>query len=89
MLEINDNTILIKDEDGTEEEWKILFYYVNEERGKTYYLIYKEDDPDSLLVMGTSDGKSLESVSPEEMEEAEETLRAYEEDPNIDAAIND
>lgn len=83
MIEINDNSIEITKEDGTVDTWKILFYYENEERGKTYYLIYREEDPDSIVVMGTDDGKTLSSVSEEEMEEAEETLRAYEEDPNI------
>ena len=87
MLEIKDNSIEITKEDGTVDTWKILFYYFNEERNKTYYLIYREEDPDSVLVMGTSDGKTLAAVSEEEMEEAEETLRAYEEDPKIGEAL--
>ena len=37
--------------------------------------------------MGTSDGTTLAAVSEEEMEEAEETLRAYEEDPKIGEAL--
>ncbi len=83
MLEIKDNSIEIEKDDGSKELWKILFYYDNPERKKTYYLIYKEEDPDSLLVLGTEDGKSLSPVSEEEIEEAEETLRAYEEDPKM------
>ena len=81
--EITDNTILIKDDEGKEETWKIYFYYHNDERGKDYYLIYQDEDPDSLLVLSSSDGKSLELVSDEEFQEAEETLEAYENDPKI------
>ncbi len=83
MLEINDNTIIITKEDGTSEEWKIYFFYHVDERNKTYYFIYKEEDPDSLIVMASSDGQSLEEVSDEEYEEASEMLETYENDPKI------
>jgi hypothetical protein len=83
MFEINDNTISITREDGKKEDWKIYFYYQNEERGKTYYLIYKDDDPDSLLVMASNDGTELTEVSEEEFAEAQEMLEAYEKDPKI------
>lgn len=84
-LEINDNTVIITKEDGTEDAWKLLFYYHNEERGKDYYFLYKEDDPDALIVMSSTDGKSLENISEEEFAEAEEILDSYENDPNIQA----
>ena len=37
MLEITDNTVIITKDDGTEDHWKIYFYYRNPERNKTYY----------------------------------------------------
>ncbi len=84
MIEINDNTILITKDDGSVEEWKIYFFYHVDERNKTYYFIYKEEDEDSLIVMASSDGKTLENVSEEEYGEAEEVLEAYENDPKIE-----
>ncbi len=83
MLEIKDNTIIITKEDGTSEEWKIYFYYHVDERNKTFYFIYKEEDPDSLIVMSSKDGETLEEVSEEEYEEASEMLEMYENDPKI------
>ncbi len=86
MIEAKGNDMVITKEDGEEEVWKIYFYYVEEETGKTFYFLYKEEDPDSLIVMGSEDGVSLASVSEEEMARAEEVLAAYEEDPQIQDA---
>lgn len=86
MIDIKDNTIEISKEDGSVETWKIYFYYHNPERGKDYYLIYKDDDPDSLLVMSSADGKELLDVSEEEFQEAQEMLETYENDPKIGSA---
>lgn len=83
MIEIKDNTIVITLENGTEEKWKILFYYHNDERGKDYYLIYRDEDPDNIIVMASSDGETISSVTDEEFAEAEEMLMTYEEDPSI------
>ncbi len=83
MLEINDNTIIITKDDGISEEWKIYFFYHVDERNKTYYFIYKEEDPDSLIVMASKDGTTLEEVTDEEYEEASEMLETYENDPKI------
>jgi len=83
MIEINDNTISITKEDGSTESWKIYFYYHNPERGKDYYLIYKDEDPDSLIVMSSADGKELSEVSEEELQEAQEMLETYENDSKI------
>jgi len=83
MLEITDNTVEITREGGTVDSWRLYFYFENEERGKTYYFIYKEEDPDSLIVMASEDGKTLENVTEEEFQEAEEILSAYESDPQI------
>jgi len=83
MFEIQDNTINITKEDGTAEEWRIYFYYHNDTRKKDYYLIYRDGDPDSLLVMASADGKELSEVSEEEFAEAQEMLETYEKDPKI------
>jgi hypothetical protein len=83
MLEITDNTIVITKDDGTTESWKIYFYYRNDERKKDFYFIYKENDPDNLVVMASPDGKELDDVSEEEFAEAQEMLETYESDPKI------
>ena len=86
MIEAKENDMVITREDGTEDLWKIYFYYVEEESGKTFYFLYKEEDPDSLIVMASLDGKELSPVSEEELARAEEVLAAYEEDPAIQEA---
>ena len=85
MAEINDNSIIITDEEGKEDAWKILFYYENPERKKTFYFIYKDESPDDLLVVTSADGLSLEEPNEEEMEEASEMLETYESDPFFQA----
>ena len=86
MLEITDNTVIITKDNGEEDVWKLYFYYENKERGKTYYFLFKEEDPDSLIVMGTKDGKTLENLNEEELAESEEILDAYENHPKIEEA---
>lgn len=85
MIEIKDNTLIITRDDGTEDFWKILFYYHNDERNRDYYLLFKDSDPDSLIVMATDDGKTLLEVSNEEFAEAEEMLETFENDPKMQA----
>lgn len=84
MIEIkNDNDMVVTADDGTQQLLKILFYFHNEERGKDYYFLYEENNPDELMVMASSDGESLEQLSEEEFDEAEQVLEAYQEDPAI------
>ena len=84
MIEIkNDNDMVITKEDGTEQLLKILFYFHNDQRNKDYYFLYEEGNEDEVIVMGTSDGKTLETLSDEEFDEAEQVFDAYEEDPAI------
>ena len=40
MAEITDNRIIITDDSGMEETWKILFYYENPERKKTFKILF-------------------------------------------------
>lgn len=79
----NDDDIVITDENGTETMCKILFYFHNDNRNKDYYFIYKEEDPDSAIVLSSQDGQSFDECSDEEFEEAEEVFEAYNEDPEI------
>ena len=84
MIEIkNDNDIVITKEDGTEQLMKILFYFHNDQRNKDYYFLYEEGNEDEVIVMGTSDGKTLDTLTDEEFDEAEQVFEAYEEDPAI------
>ena len=84
MIEIkNDNDMVITRDDGTEVLMKILFYFHNDQRTKDYYFLYEEGNEDEVIVMGTSDGESLEDLSEEEFDEAEQVFEAYEQDPTI------
>ena len=87
MFEIkNDNDIIITDDNGNEELDKILFYFHNDNRNRDYYFIYKEDDPDSIIVLGSEDGQSFFELSDEEFEEAQVVFDAYINDPKINEA---
>lgn len=84
MIEIkNDNDMVITAEDGTERLMKILLYFHNDQRNKDYYFLYEEGNEDEVIVMATSDGESLENLSEEEFDEAEQVFEAYESDPTI------
>ncbi|MCI6215841.1 MAG: DUF1292 domain-containing protein [Mollicutes bacterium] len=89
MLEpINDDDIVITDENGNEQLCKILFYFHNDNRNKDYYFIFKQEDPDSIIVLSSEDGNSFQECSDEEFEEAQEVFEAYNEDPKIQQAKN-
>ena len=85
-MEINDNEIVLTKENGEKEVAKILFYFHNDQRGKDYYFLYKEENPDDVIVMSSSDGTSLEEVDDEEFDEAEQVFEAIQEDPKIEEA---
>ena len=78
-----DREIEITRDDGTVVRLKILFTFRNEERAKDYYFLYENEDDDSLFCLSTSDGVSVEYLSDEEEDEAEQVLEAYNEDPMI------
>lgn len=89
MLEpINDDDIVITDENGNEQLCKILFYFHNDNRNKDYYFIFKQEDPDSVIVLSSEDGNSFQECSDEEFEETQEVFDAYNEDPKIQQAKN-
>jgi len=83
MIEINDNTMIVTRDDGEEEHFKILFYYNNPERKKDFYFIFKEANPEDVIVMCSGDGKELSEVTDEEFEEAQEMFDTFENDPKI------
>ncbi len=84
MIEIqNANDMVITKDDGTQQLLKILFYFHNDQRGKDYYFLYEEGNEDEVIVMASSDGESLEELSEEEFDEAEQVFDAYQEDPAI------
>ena len=85
-MEINDNEIVLTMENGEKEVAKILFYFHNDQRGKDYYFLYKEENPDDVIVMSSSDGTSLDEVDDEEFDEAEQVFEAFQEDPKIEEA---
>lgn len=78
-----DNEIILYGDNGEETKLNILFYFTNEERGKDFYFLYRSESPDEIIVLGTSDGEHLEDCTEEELDEAEQVLEAYEEDPKI------
>ncbi len=84
MFEITeDNDMILTDEDGVQEKVKILFYFHNDQRGKDYYFLYRPETPDEVTVLASSDGESLEELTDEEYDEAEQVFEAYENDPEI------
>lgn len=85
-MEINDNEIVLTKENGEKEVAKILFYFHNDQRGKDYYFLYKEENPDDVIVMSSSNGTSLDEVDDEEFDEAEQVFEAFQEDPKIEEA---
>ena len=85
-MEINDNEIVLTKENGEKEVAKILFYFHNDQRGKDYYFLYKEENPDDVIVMSSSDGTSLDEVDDEEFDEAEQVFEAFQEDSKIEEA---
>ena len=87
MEENETNEITITTDDGTEELFKVLFFYDNPERdNKRFYFLYREETPEDVIVLGTTDGESFEYLSEEEQEEAEEMFNTYMDDPKISEA---
>ncbi len=84
MKQLNDDDIIIYDEEGKEYLFKILFTYENEKRGCEYCFIYEPSKEDEIIVMKYNEEHELFPVEDEdELEEAEEVLEAYQNDPKI------
>lgn len=67
---------IVKD-NGEEVTLTMLFNFVNEQRGKTYYFLFDEEDPDNIIPLSSVDGEHLEYLDEEEMDEANQVLEAY------------
>ncbi len=81
---LDDNEIQIFDDEGNEYLYNILFTYENKERGAEYVFVYNPIKPSDVYVMKYNDqGELFEVTDEEELEEADEVLGAYEEDPKI------
>ncbi len=84
MEMLNDNQIKIYDDEGNEYIFNILFTYENKERNAEYAFIYNPETPDDIIVMRyNEEGELFEVTNQEELDEADEVLAAYEEDPKI------
>lgn len=80
-----DSKLRIQKEDGTEEEFNILFTYHNDNRNKDYVLLYKEENPDDVLLFEYNEDSTLDIVDDEEiLSEAQEVLDRYDEDINVE-----
>ena len=83
MEKLNDNTIIIKDDEGNEHLMNILFTYENEERQKNYVFFYEPGNEEEIICMAYDESGELIELTDEEYEEAEEVLEAFNEDPKI------
>lgn len=84
MEPIKDNQIVIKDDEGNEYLFNILFTFVNEKRNTEYVYIYSDENEEEVYCMKYNDNHELEYIEDEdEMAEVEEVLEAYNEDPQI------
>ncbi len=79
----NDNTLIIKDDEGNEMVMNILFTYENDENHKKYVFFYDPTKEEEIICMGYDEQGNLMELSDEEYDEAEEVLNAYNEDPKI------
>ena len=79
---MKDNNIILCREDGTEEQFKILCDFSNEQRGANYILVYKEETPEEVMIFEYFEDGTLREVEDEEiLAEAQELLDVYDEEP--------
>lgn len=81
---LNDDQIIIYDDEGNEFLFNILFTYENNERNAEYVFVYDPNDEENIYVMKYNENHELfEVTDEEELEEAQEVLSAFDEDPKI------
>lgn len=92
-LEGLDNYIIVYDEEGNEIKMYILFTFESEHFGKSYAIVYEEDQADqdeitlhafSYLEDSDDQGQLYEIESDEEWDMVEEVLATFVEDTSID-----
>jgi uncharacterized protein YrzB (UPF0473 family) len=71
---MDDNKIVITDNNGEENVFKILFTYEDEENGNKYVMYYSEED-DEQIFASRYDGDNIED--PAEWERLEEVLEDF------------
>ena len=83
----DENQMVVKDDQGNEHLIEMLFTYENEERGVTYVFFFDVNDPDNVMVghlIEEGENTRIDMVEDEEeLDEAEEVLNAWQDDPKI------
>lgn len=80
MATFKDNQIIIEDEQGNEHLVDVLFTYENEHRHRNYVFFINPEDELEVMVMAYLEDGTLEDITDEEYEEAEEVFNAFEEE---------
>lgn len=80
MATFKDNQIIIEDEQGNEHLVDVLFTYENEHRHRNYVFFINPEDELEVIVMAYLEDGTLEDITDEEYEEAEEVFNAFEEE---------
>lgn len=86
MKMIDDKNIIIKDSDGVEHLYSILFTFDNEERNTSYVLFYDKNNEEEVFAMkyNEAEGELIEIDNDDEYNEVEEVLDAYLNDEKIE-----
>lgn len=86
MKMIDDKNIIIKDSEGVEHLYSILFTFDNEERNTSYVLFYDKNNEEEVFAMkyNEAEGELIEIDNDDEYNEVEEVLDAYLNDEKIE-----
>ena len=88
----NENQMVVHDDQGNEHLIEMLFTYENEERGVNYVFFFDVNSPDDIMVghlIEEGENTRIDMVEDEEeLDEAEEVLNAWQEDPKIQELKN-
>ena len=83
--DLTDRQIVVKDDEGKETLFEILFTYEHPERKKNYVFVYEKSNPEEVMAFEYLDnGELLEIESDEEYEEVEEVFNAFMEEEEGD-----
>jgi len=88
----NENQMVVHDDQGNEHLIEMLFTYENEERGVNYVFFFDVAFPDDIMVghlIEEGENTRIDMVEDEEeLDEAEEVLNAWQDDPKIQELKN-
>jgi uncharacterized protein YrzB (UPF0473 family) len=82
-MALNDlnNKITIRKDDGEEEDYIILFTYHSDKFKGDFVLVYKDEQPDDVLLFQYFDDGTLDAILDEDiLAEAQRVLDKYEEE---------